>query len=167
VAPLRVSLAVPDTTYCWRVVLAPVTTASLNASAEAALRDELADASANEVIDPHVLLVLPAALRPTPGHGRGAEVDDRGDETPAEPEDPDALVRLLDRRSCVRVILHASGADGARAARQVGEANAMDTPAAAGGDADDSGDARPGYRVLSLINYHAGSYSTSVSRVEV
>jgi hypothetical protein len=37
-----------------------------------------------------------------------------------------------------------------------------DTPAAAGGDA---GDPRPGYRVLSLTNYHTASYTCWDERV--
>jgi len=108
-----------------------------------------------------VLLVLPAPLRPTRGCGGGGDVDDRGDETPKEPDDPDALVACVDQHSCVRVVLH-GGAARADGVRNAGESISMATPAASGGDADDP---RPAYRVLDLLNYQAGAHTTTVHRV--
>jgi hypothetical protein len=139
--------------YGWRVLLLPPPQASaggLEASL-AAYGAEMMDcvvsgARTDNSETTHVLLVLPSTLRPTAGCGAGSEVDDWGHETPAEPDDPDPLVRALDRSS-VRVVLH--GGETAPLARQsIGDGCLYDTPYASGGDAADP---RPGYRVVSLI----------------
>jgi hypothetical protein len=153
--------------YGWRVILLPAPQASaggLDASLRA-LQAELEDtvvsgARTDNSETTHVLLVLPTTLRPTAGCGGGVEVDDWGNETAAEPEDPDPLCRCLDRSS-VRVLLH--GGETVPLARNVAGSGCLyDTPAASGGDA---GDARPGYRVVSLTNYHSGSYTCWDERV--
>ncbi len=153
--------------YGWRVILLPAPQASaggLDASLRA-LQAELEDtvvsgARTDNSETTHVLLVLPTTLRPTAGCGGGVEVDDWGHETPADPEDPDALCRFLDRSS-VRVLLH--GGETLPLARNVAGSGCLyDTPAASGGDA---GDPRPGYRVVSLTNYHSGSYTCWDERV--
>jgi hypothetical protein len=170
-APVRVLLPMPagalpssmtGLKYGWRILLLPPPQASaggLEASL-VALRAEMADtvvsaARTDNAETTHVLLVLPTAVRPTAGCGSPGDVDDWGNETPAGPDDPDPLCKFLDN-SGVRVLLH--GGEAALQARFL----AYDTPAAGGGDADD---ARPGYRVLSLSNYHAGGYTSSDERV--
>jgi hypothetical protein len=173
--PVRVLLPMPagalpsgfgDLKYGWRVLLLPAPQASaggLDASLRA-LRAELADtvvsgARTDNSETSHVLLVLPTTLRPTAGCGGGGDVDDWGNKTPAEPDDPDPLCKFLDN-SGVRVTLH--GGETVPLARTSAGGIVYDTPAAAGGDADDP---RPGYRVLSLLNYHSGAYTSSDQRV--
>lgn len=134
----------------WRVVLAPSPSAGA-----AALKKELEDAGSKS--DPHVILVLPAAPAPTAGCGGGGDVDDWGNETAADPDDPDPLCKLLDSHGCVRLVLH--GGPATKRARGM-TAGIVDTPAA-------TGDGRPSYTVLSLLHYEAGGYTASTEHVKV
>jgi hypothetical protein len=176
-APLRVLLPMPagalpcsmtGLKYGWRIILLPQpqeAAGGLDASL-VALRAEMADTIVSgDRLDSsettHVLLVLPTTVRPTANCGGGGDIDDWGNEDPREPDDPDPLCNFLDC-SGVRALLH--GGEAAPLARQRVGGIVFDTPAASGGDADDP---RPGYRVLSLSNYHAGGYTSSDERVKL
>jgi hypothetical protein len=139
----------------WRVVLAPSPSAGA-----VALKKELEDASrggiAGFTTEPHVLLVLPASPAPTAGCGGGGDVDDWGNETAADPDDPDPLCKLLDSFSCVRLVLH--GGPATKRARGMAP-GIVDTPA--------TGDGHPSYTVLSLLHYEAGGYTCSTEHVKV
>jgi hypothetical protein len=160
-APLSVPLAggPPDSTHRWRALLLPAAPAGgLRAATAAALLSELDGPRPLDATTPHVLLVMTAPLAPSVGYGGYDE-----DTCTAGPRDPDALVAVVNSRSGVRVVLHGGAAvPPAQQARSVGESVMMGTPAACGGDADDPA---PGYRILSLIHYDAGSHTSRVVRV--